>query len=154
MSDNQLPKLRSRAAAVLAACACILSAGIASGAGRVTDKIVFPFDFITFVPCANDGAGELVSFSGVWHIVNEPEPFPDLIEHGNWSNAKGTGQITNDRYIITQTSNAVPFADGGFLVNLRVIGTGRGAAKFSVTQLLKLDFPAPPEIEDIRVTCR
>ena len=139
-----------RVLAVIAGIA--LSAGVLAE-GRVTAKIVFPFDFIQFVPCANDGAGELVSFSGVWHIVNEIEPFPDLIEHGNWSNASGVGLTTGDNYIVAQASNSVPAADGGFLVNMQVVGTG-GGAKFSLTQILKLDFPNPPEIEVIRVTCR
>ena len=100
----------------------ILAAGVptfAQGPGFV-DEI----DFIEWVPCANNGAGEPVHLTGRLHNV-----FTDNIAQVNPQGVEGVGLITGDMYRGTgmfhetsvHTDGAWSFS---YIDNYRIIGTG------------------------------
>jgi len=102
-----------------------------------------------FVPCADGGNGEIVTITGTLHLLIPPNA-GDAI-HGNWSRAKGVGLTTGDQYVLAGSpSNLVPAADGEYLTNITLIGTGPGA-KFTITRIGPL-FQPPTEVRQVH--CR
>lgn len=95
-----------------------------------------PTNLLVFVPCADDGAGELVFLEGNLHILTS------LTINGNNFSAKshfqpqgisGTGQTTGDKYQatgVTQDEFKGSFQNGQFeetfVNNFRIIGQGPG----------------------------
>lgn len=105
--------------------------------------------FNVFVPCADGGNGEIVSVSGTLHLLIPPNAGDSI--HGNWSNAKGVGLTTGEAYVLGGSpSNLMPAANGEYLSNLTLIGTG-GGAKFTITRIGPL-FAPPTEVKQIH--CR
>ena len=84
-----------------------------SQASTSTSSQVVPIAQLAFVPCANDGAGELVSISGNLHILSHfTFNHPRLIvkSHSQPQGVKGVGQITGDVYHgtgVTQSINTI-----------------------------------------------
>jgi len=99
---------------------------------------------IIIVPCANGGAGEIVTISGTLHLLIPPDASEAL--HGNWSNARGIGLTTGDVYVLAGSpSNLVPAADGEFLTNITLVATGPNGVKFTITRIGPL-FQPPTEV--------
>ena len=111
--------------------------GMRSVQAAVTTNISVPFDgFSVFVPCANNGAGELVIFEGNLHIL-----FSSTINNNHVSGKfhfqpqglTGTGTVTGDKYQatgVTQDMFSGSFINGQFeftyVDNFRIIGQGPG----------------------------
>src|SRR5690242_14302269 len=76
-----------------------------------------PIDFLTFVPCANGGVGEVVEFSGDIHFLTKVTINGNRVNtdsHVNYQGMKGTGQTTGDTYVGTGSSH---FTDNFSLTN-------------------------------------
>ena len=104
--------------AVCAATACVFVANTgAAQAVAVTTTVAIPVDIVSFVPCANGGAGEDVQFTGTIRLIEHAvvtgtrvRVFEVVEEH-----MTGTGMITGDKY---ESSLAYHFAPvNGSLVN-------------------------------------
>ena len=94
-------------------------------------------DFPVWVPCAADGAGELVLFSGsllnVFHINEDRAGGIKYMQGTMPQDLVGYGEVTGDRYIVNGVSmghghgsiSGVPFTEN-FVFQSRVIGPGPG----------------------------
>ncbi len=132
---RKLTILRQLPTALLGALA-LLGPGPATAA--VTNNITFPFATTVFVPCANNGAGEVVALSGNLHdtsIVTVSNGDMVIIKSRmQMQDVGGVGQTTGDKYRAsgaTQTGmqfegiNHFPFVFS-FSNNFRVVGQGPG----------------------------
>lgn len=122
---------------ICAACGALLAAGaIAPAWGEVVINESSEILFAAYVPCANKGAGEVVSLSGPLHVLIT------YTVNGNHVSGKthfqpqglfGTGQVTGDAYHgvgVTQSEFSGSLENGQFnqtyLNNFRIIGQGPG----------------------------
>ena len=98
-----------------------------------TDNVVVPVDIVTFVPCADQGQGELVFLSGNLHILFQltisASGNVSFKDHFQPQGVSGSGQTTGDSYHgtgVTQDKNH--FGQVGqtlsFIDNFRIIGQG------------------------------
>ena len=134
---------RSVAAGIL----CTLVVIQPQSASAQTISTLNDVTFAVFVPCADDGAGEVVVVSSTLHLVVKD----GVVVHGNQTNAKGMGLTTGHTYVIGGSpANLVPAGDGDFLYHLSWIGTGADAARFNITAKGAVDQP-PTEV--IQVSC-
>ena len=110
--------------------------GPAFSASTVTTNERVPFALVAFVPCANNGAGELVEVSGTLHVLTH-ETISDAGHaqfkvHFQPQGASGRGLTTGDTYRatgVTQEIQTVDLTDGApqeftFINNFRIIGKG------------------------------
>jgi hypothetical protein len=85
-----------------------------------------------FVPCANAGAGELVTLSGTLHVLQhttiDEAGGVHVTLHVQPAGVSGTGQTTGDRYrgtgVTQQQFNTVGASTQTLLNNFRIIGEG------------------------------
>ena len=82
-------------------------------------NVTFPLEFESFVPCALDGVGEIVSLSGNFHLkihttVDNSGGF-HLVIRGNDQKVHGFGLTSGDRYVGTGVA--------GFSLNATSPGT-------------------------------
>jgi hypothetical protein len=120
-----------------------LSGGVVGMSGRVhgqaaasTQNLAFPVAIAAFVPCANDGAGEVVQLSGNLHMVTHTIANASGITVKSQiqpQGISGVGMDSGDRYQgtgVTQStmSSSDPGADltYSYVNNFRVIGHGAG----------------------------
>jgi hypothetical protein len=106
-----------------------------SAAESSTQILRVPLNQSFFVPCANDGAGEVVTLSGtftmVFHTTVDPDSGTTHITSVEFqSGVRGFGETTGDRYVSTFV-NFFNFNDSSALtstqqVNYRITGPGRG----------------------------
>lgn len=124
--------------------------------------------FTAFVPCADGGAGEFIEGEGRLHaIVRETIDSAGGLHFGTHyqpMGLKATGQTTGDRYNangVTQSSTNVnsgglPFTDT-FINNYRMVGTGRDAVSYHVSQTIHTTINANGEltaiVDNTRITC-
>jgi hypothetical protein len=109
--------------------AALLALPTAHSAVVVNESI--PFATIVFVPCANDGAGELVLLEGQLHILLTETVNDNHISfkgHFQPQGVGGTGVTTGDMYRGTGvTQDHVSLGPGvtqTFVNNFRIIGQG------------------------------
>jgi hypothetical protein len=112
-----------------------LTIGIASVArAGVTENVKVPLLMGVFIPCANSGAGEVVTLSGSLHIlVRYSESASGAIHVGSHfqpQGVSGVGETTGDRYRATGVTqnqfNANVGVEETFVNNFRIIGPGPG----------------------------
>jgi hypothetical protein len=126
---KKLPKL-----VVLSAVLALSVAAVAQA--EVVQNVQVPVVGSVLVPCANGGAGEMVDFSGVIHIVVSVTINGNNVSgktHFQPQGLKGVGQITGDSYNavgVTQESIKGSLQNGQFtgtfVNNFRLIGPGPG----------------------------
>jgi hypothetical protein len=115
--------------------AVALPAG-AAPASTYTSSVVLPFPLGEWIPCANDGLGEHVNFSGkahnLYHFTTNGNSFT-IRMLGNYQGLGGVGQVTGDKYRATSVEQLVrtgSFANGQYSFtysySLRFIGQGDG----------------------------
>ena len=100
-------------------------------ATAITENLKFPIALDVFVPCANAGAGEIVSLSGtlheVFHITFDGNGGVHVKIHDQPQGIRGFGQTSGAKYQATgvtqQRPNTNPFT---FVNNFRIIGQGPG----------------------------
>lgn len=124
-----------RTFATLLAITAIALAG-AAGAGAqattVTTNEQVPITVFAFVPCANDGAGELVVLTGTLHVLThvtiDDQGGLHVKQHFQPQGLSGVGLTTGDTYRgtgVTQTEfNATAATEQTSINNFRIIGQG------------------------------
>ena len=100
----------------------------------ITTNDFIPFAQITFVPCANGGAGEAVLLEGTLHVQNHVTINNNRITlkvHFQPQGAIGTGLVTGDKYQstgVTQQEQSLPITNGAaeftLVNNFKIIGVG------------------------------
>lgn len=112
-----------------------LTIGTAPAArAEVTENVRVPLSIGVFVPCANNGAGEVVTLSGNLHILlRYNESASGAIHAGSHfqpQGVSGVGETTGDKYRatgVTQNAfNANVGVEETFVNNFRIIGPGPG----------------------------
>ena len=127
-------KTTKQALAVLVAMTII---GAQSVKAEVTQNISVPLDgFSVFIPCANNGAGELVIFRGDLHILLSFTINNNRVsgkDHFQPQGLTGTGSVTGDKYQatgVTQSMFSGSLVNGQYqstyVNNFRIIGQGPG----------------------------
>ena len=114
-----------------------LDAPVAEAAVAGTTNVNVPFQFVTLVPCAADGAGEVILLEGVLHTlthftVNDAGTAV-YKSHFQPQRLQGYGLVTGDRYQGTGATQTISVEHvGGFPFtsssnnNFRFLGQGRG----------------------------
>ena len=108
----------------------------AGGADTLTTNDFVPFTLAVFVPCANDGSGEIVLASGTLHVQNHitiNDNRATIKEHFQPQGIGGVGLTTGDTYratgetqqIQTVSANNGSF-EATFVNNFKIIGQGPG----------------------------
>lgn len=73
-----------------------------AAAESFTASVNFPISVTAFVPCANGGAGEAVTVSGMlhntFHVTFDSHGGATVIDTSNPHNAAGVGETTGTRY--------------------------------------------------------
>ena len=126
-----------------------------SQAFTTTTNEFVPFDQTSFVPCANGGAGESVTVSGILHIQTHVTINQNRLifkTHFQPQGAVGFGLITGDVYHgtgVTQFMDSIPNPSGAqtssFINNFRFIGPGPDN-NFQVHQNVHITFNANGEV--------
>jgi hypothetical protein len=127
------------ALSALAACqdqptAPLEAVGPQFSAVAITDNEMIPVAIDAFIPCANGGAGENVTFEGylhaLTHITENAVGGYVVKSHFQPQGITGTGDVTGDRYQGTGVSQEqIQVAAGEnltFINNFRMIGQGPG----------------------------
>jgi hypothetical protein len=132
-----------------------------------TENLAFPITIAAFVPCANDGAGEVVQLAGNLHVLTHTIANASGITfkaHFQPQGITGTGMDSGDKYqgtgVTQQTmSSSDPGADLTFssVNNFRIIGQGPGNnllvhETFHVTVNARGTMTA--SVDNIKVECR
>jgi hypothetical protein len=128
------PAMRKVVVTLIATVAMLLAAPVAQSAVRFNESI--PISLDVFVPCAANGAGELVALNGNLHVlltftINNNNV--SGISHDQPQGLTGTGLTTGDKYQgtgVTESHFKVPFNASAntftFVNNFRIIGQGPG----------------------------
>lgn len=127
----------------------------------------FSIELLVFVPCADEGAGELVLLEGtlhsLFHITINGNNFKMKV-HDQPQGISGTGLTTGDKYQatgVTQQTFGGSFVNGQFsdtyVNNFRIIGLGPGNnfllhEKFHITLDAKGGLTA--SVDNFSVECR
>ncbi len=101
---------------------------------EVTSNLSVPIDFSVYIPCADGGAGEVVTLSGDLHtLLRYTESASGTIHaasHFQPQGISGVGETTGDKYQgtgVTQDEfNATVGTEETFVNNFRIIGQGPG----------------------------
>jgi hypothetical protein len=121
---------------LLATATAALAGASAAGAAAttVTTNEQVPVTVLAFVPCANDGAGELVLLTGTLHVLThvtiDDQGGLHVKQHFQPQGVSGTGLTTGDKYQGTGVTQSEFNATAGFeatdINNFRIIGQGPG----------------------------
>ena len=143
-----------------------LTIGTASVArAEVTVNLSVPVDIAVFIPCANGGAGEVVTLSGDLHtVLRYTDPARGGIHaasHFQPQGISGVGETTGDTYHATGVTqdefNATVAVEETFVNNFRIIGQGSGN-NFLVHSVFHITFnangPITAFVDTLSVDCR
>jgi hypothetical protein len=132
---------------------------------EVTENVRVPVDIGVFIPCADGGAGELVTLSGNLHIVlrftETPRGGIHVGSHFQPQGIRGVGETSGDTYHATGVTqdqfNATVGVEETFVNNFRIIGQGPGN-NFLVHEVFHITFNANGSItafvDKFSVDCR
>lgn len=105
------------------------------GSMSFTSSAVFPINIGVFIPCALNGAGEVVLLSGdlhaLFHFTDDGSGGFHVMSEFNPQGVSGTGLTSGDKYQGTGVTrfdfnaHALPF-ETTFINNFRIIGEGSG----------------------------
>ncbi len=158
----------STRSALVAAIMAFVLATAAPASPSVTTNVKIPLHQFRFVPCAADGAGEIVELSGTLHILTrvtvDSAGGVHLTTHFQPQGVGGIGLTTGDHYrgtgVTRTTSNerSAGFpASSTFVNNVRVIGQGPGN-NFDLHQTVHVTVNANGDVTanvtNSRTTCR
>jgi len=151
--------------ALLAVLSLVGVFSITTALAEVTTNVKIPYAVSVFVPCANDGAGELVDLSGTLHVlllvtVDSDSGF-HAKSHHQPQGVSGIGQTTGAKYQatgVTQTQfNGKLGYETTYVNNFRIIGQGPGN-NFMIHQNVHVTVNANGEItanvDNFRVECK
>jgi len=131
------------------------------------ENIIIDFSLEEFVSCANNGAGEVVEFSGPLHILivsNSNKQRISGLTHFQPQGVHGTGQTTGDLYNatgVTQEHFSGSLVNGQytatFINNYRLIGQGPGN-NFLIHQTIHVTFnsngDATASVDHTTIECK
>jgi len=136
MSEKQRSKVILSLASTVASVILISSiTGSALATASVQNRNVeTPVDFLTFVPCANSGVGEIVHINGtahsIFHLVDNGDGQFHVKSSTNYQGVTGTGLTTGDKYHAIDVIGSTFTIGKGFtetlVNNFRIIGAGPG----------------------------
>jgi hypothetical protein len=111
-----------------------LAGAVFGQAIAITTNDFVPFALAAFVPCANDGAGEVVLVEGTLHLqdhITINGTRANIKTHAQPMGATGVGLTTGDSYQatgVTQEQDSIPLINGAFeftfINNFKIIGQG------------------------------
>ena len=136
-------------------------------AAEVTENDKIPVEIDLDIPCANGGAGELVSLTGNLHVLTTYSINGNVIRgrfHDQPEDIKGFGSVTGDRYEATGVSQGqfkASLQNGqaivSFINNFRIIGQGTGN-NFLVHQNVHMTINANGDlttvVDQVRADCK
>ena len=136
-------------------------------AAEVTENDKIPVEIDLDIPCANGGAGELVSLTGNLHVLTTYSINGNVIRgrfHDQPEDSKGFGSVTGDRYEATGVSQGqfkASLQNGqaivSFINNFRIIGQGTGN-NFLVHQNVHMTINANGDlttiVDQVRADCK
>jgi hypothetical protein len=136
-------------------------------AAEVTENDKIPVEIDLDIPCANGGAGELVSLTGNLHVLMTFDINGNVIRgrfHDQPEDIKGFGSVTGDRYEATGVSQGqfkASLQNGqaivSFINNFRIIGQGTGN-NFLVHQNVHMTINANGDlttvVDQVRADCK
>jgi hypothetical protein len=144
----------------------VLTISVFAAASTEVINIVTPLTFRQMIPCANQGNGEFVDFSGTLHqlltsTVNGNNIHLNL--HSNPQGVKGVGETTGDVWVATGETrqdlnasiNGFPF-ETTFVNNLKLVNGNGGSFQIHenthVTVLA--DGTTTASVDNFSFTCR
>jgi hypothetical protein len=112
----------------------LIAATPSAGRAEVTENLKVPTDIGVYIPCADGGAGELVTLSGDLHVLvrftQSKQGGIHAGVHFQPQGITGVGDTTGDRYQATGVTqdqfNATVGVEETFINNFRIIGQGTG----------------------------
>ena len=115
-------------------CLVFCMALLGTSQAAVTANVKVPVDIPVFIPCAANGAGELVELQGNLHmlvrVTIDGKGGVHAATHAQPQGISGTGRTTGDKYHgtgVTQDQfNAKLGVEETFVNNFRIIGQGSG----------------------------
>ena len=136
-------------------------------AAEVTENDKIPVEIDLEIPCANGGAGELVSLTGNLHVLTTYSINGNVVRgrfHDQPEDIKGFGSVTGDRYEATGVSQGqfkASLQNGqaivSFINNFRIIGQGTGN-NFLVHQNVHMTINANGDlttvVDQVRADCK
>lgn len=148
----------------------VVALGLAPFMGRtaraeVTSNVRVPLDMTVFVPCAVDGAGEVVALTGTLHmlvrVTLDPLGGVHMGMHSQMQGVSGFGMATGTLYRasgVTQDKfNDNAGLEQTFLHNLRVVGRGSGN-NFFVHELVHVtvnsNFEVTATVDNLVTDCK
>jgi hypothetical protein len=157
MNPNGAVRLLKSAFCLIAA-ACMITgqtASLSAQAVVILQNLRVPFAADVFVPCANSGAGELVTVAGTLHAILQlsfdAAGGVHIKMHEQPQRVSAVGQTTGATFqargVTHEQANANPFI---FLDTLRLIGQGP-AANFTLHQLVHVTVNANGEVTAVTV---
>jgi hypothetical protein len=129
--------MAGRAAALVGIVAMAALVGVSVARSAVIDNESIPFNgFVSFIPCADNGAGEFVVMDGDLHILISTTINGNNVsgkDHFQPQSLSGFGTVTGVKYQgtgVTQDAFKGSFQNGSFtqsfVNNFRMIGQGPG----------------------------
>jgi hypothetical protein len=145
----------------------LITFGLAgAGDGAIAEQTPVPVGFAVFVPCAADGAGELVSLSGTLHVTTQTVQRSATqwvtTSHINPQGVVGIGEITGDTYRGTgHTGSTVVSATAGERItqtnSFRLVAPGPDnnlLAHTSWHMTTQADGSVVAQVDNVSLTCR
>ena len=147
----------------------MLAAFVSLANAEVTTNEKIPFNMQVWVPCANNGSGELLIIGGTLHVLSVVSIDPDtgdlkIKQHSQPQGAGGQGTITGDRYQATGVTQSTQHISGAgfpyqytFVNNFRVIGQG-SAVNFTIHQTFHVTINAngvvTSQVDNFKTECK
>jgi hypothetical protein len=150
--------------AVLAAAAAVALATANLAQAAVSSNVSVPLATSTFVPCANGGAGEVVTLTGSLHILASVTLDSAGGVHGtllfNPQDVSGAGSVSDAGYrgtgVTLSTFSGNAGAVSTLVNNFRIVGAG-GAASLQVHEnasvVVNANGVLTASIDHVSVTC-
>ena len=138
---------------------------LAASSGGIETNVRIPIALFVLVPCANGGAGEVISMSGILHdmfnVLSDGNGGFHVKLHSQPQGITGTGLVTGARYqavgVTQERQNALAGGNYTLVNNFRMIGPGPGN-NFQVHENLNFTVNANGVVtanhDHVRVTCR
>jgi hypothetical protein len=154
--------IQKLAVLAVAAAAALATANIAQAA--LSSNVSVPLTVTVFVPCANSGAGEVVSLTGSLHVLSTVTFDSAGGVHGtllfNPQDVSGVGSLSGTAYRGTGGTLSTFSANVGtvstFVNNFRIIGSGGAPAlqvHENVAVIINANGTVVASVDNVRVTC-
>jgi hypothetical protein len=143
----------------------LLSFSVRTAQAEVQTNLKVPVTIGVFIPCAADGAGEVVFLTGNLHVLlrfnTDQAGGIHVASHFQPQGISGTGQTTGDKYQATGVTqdefNAKVGVEETFVNNFRIIGQGNGN-NFLIHETFHIKFNASgiprASVDNFSVDCR